>query len=132
MSIETKDWIALGAALGGALIVAIGWFVTGSLNRSKDVAQRRLEFRLLALESFLPVWFIIQGNSAPFTNPNFLDKLENARSKFQLYGLSDEIEIFEALVAAIQSKNLPAANSALSQLVPLVRDRIRRELAINA
>jgi hypothetical protein len=51
MSIEMKDWIALGAALGGALIVAIGWFVTGSLNRSKDVAQRRLEFRLLALES---------------------------------------------------------------------------------
>jgi hypothetical protein len=132
MDIETKDWIALGAALGGALIVAIGWFVTGSLNRSKDVAQRRLEFRLQALESFLPVWFTIQDNSAPFTNPNFLGKLENARSKFQLYGLNDEIEIFEAFVSAIESKDLPAANSALSRLVPMVRNRIRRELAIEA
>jgi hypothetical protein len=127
---DPKDWIALGAALGGALIVAVGWFVTGALNRSKDVAQRRLEFRLQALESFLPVWFIIQGNAAPFTNPNFLDKLENARSKFQLYGFSDEIEIFEAFVSAIESRDLSGANSALSRLVPLVRDRIRRELAI--
>jgi hypothetical protein len=132
MNIEPKDWIALGAALGGALIVAIGWFVTGSLNRSKDVAQRRLELRLQALESFLPVWFIIQDNAAPFTNPNFLGKLENARSKFQLYGLSDEIEIFEAFVSAIEAKDLPAANSALSRLVPMVRNRIRRELAIES
>ena len=132
MNIEPKDWIALGAALGGALIVAIGWFVTGALNRSKDVAQRRLELRLQALESFLPVWFIIQDNAAPFTNPNFLGKLENARSKFQLYGLSDEIEIFEAFVSAIEAKDLPGANSALSRLVPMVRKRIRRELAIES
>ena len=35
---ETKDWIAIAAAL----IVAIGWFVTGWLNRVKDVQQKRL------------------------------------------------------------------------------------------
>jgi len=125
-----KDWISLGAALGGALIVAIGWFVTGWPNRRKDVAQRRLEFRLQALESFLPVWFIIQANPAPFTNPNFLDKLTNARTKFQLYGLKDEIDIFERFVSAIESKDLAAANPALSRLVPMVRERIRMELAI--
>jgi len=48
---EVKDWITLAAAF----IVAIGWFVTGYLNRVKDVAQKRLEYRLKALETFLPV-----------------------------------------------------------------------------
>ena len=69
----------------------------------------------------LPVWFIIQGNSAPFTNPNFLDKLANARTKFELYGLKDEIEVFERFVSAIESQNLVAANSTLSGLLPTVR-----------
>ena len=132
MSIEAKDWIALGAALGGAAIVAMGWFVTGWVNRRKDVAQKRLEFRLQALESFLPVWFIIQRNPAPFTNPDFLAKLENSRSKFQLYGLKDEIDIFESFIAAIESKDLVAANAALARLVPMVRERIRKELEIDA
>jgi hypothetical protein len=131
MTIDTKDWIALGAALGGALIVAIGWWVTGWQNRRKDVAQRRLDFRLQALESFLPVWFIIEDNPAPFTNPNFLDKLVKARTKFQLYGLQDEIDVFESLVAAIESKDLAQANLALVRLVPLVRARIRSELEID-
>ena len=130
MALEAKDWIALGAALGGAMIVAIGWFVTGWVNRRKDVAQRRLEFRLKALESFLPVWFAIQSNPAPFTDPSFLAKLEHSRSQFQLYGLMDEIELFESFIAAIEAKDLARANVTLGKLVPLVRKRIREELAI--
>ncbi|MEQ1777052.1 MAG: hypothetical protein ABL863_00745 [Nitrosomonas sp.] len=46
---EVKDWITLAAAV----ILAIGWFVTGYLNRVKDVAQKRLEYRLKTLEDFL-------------------------------------------------------------------------------
>lgn len=59
---EVKDIMLI--ILFPALIVAIGWFVTGYLNRIKDVAQKRLDYRLKALESFLPVWFDIQKNSA--------------------------------------------------------------------
>ena len=62
------NWISLGAAG----IVALGWFVTGWLNRRKDVAQKRLEHRLEALKSFLPVWFLIQQNGASFQQPEFL------------------------------------------------------------
>ena len=131
MTIEAKDWITLGAAIGGALIVSVGWFVTGWLNRRKDVAQKRLEYRLKALESFLPVWFIIQRNSAPFSDPHFLKKLEQSRSNFQLYGRQDEITLFESFIKAVEAANLPAANDALKKLVPLVRARVRDELQID-
>lgn len=125
---EVKDWITIASAF----IVAIGWFVTGYLNRVKDVAQKRLEYRLKALEAFLPVWFTIQKKSTPFTEPEFLTQLEDARSKFQLYGFKDEIDLMEQFISAIENQNIQAANTALGNLIPLVRSRIRKELKISA
>ncbi|MEI7237935.1 MULTISPECIES: hypothetical protein [Pectobacterium] len=125
---EIRDWITITSAL----IIAVGWFVTGYLNRIKDVAQKRLEYRLKALESFLPVYFSIEKNGAPFTQPDFLTQLENSRSNFQLYGLKDEIELMQYFISAIEEKNLPEANIALNKLVPLVRGRIRKELSISS
>jgi hypothetical protein len=132
MALSTDNWMTLAAAATAGTLVAIGWFITGYLNRAKDVAQKRLEYRLQALESFLPVWFAIQkSGGAPFAQPGFLQQLETARSKFQLHGYKDEIEIMERFVAAVQSSNLTDANNALSRLVPLVRVRIRKELRIS-
>ncbi len=122
------NWITIVSAC----IVAIGWFVTGYLNRSKDVAQERLKYRLEALKSFLPVWFKIQANNAPFADPEFLPLIEKARSNFQLYCYQDEIIIMGRFIAAVEQQNLPAANVALNELVPLVRNRIRKELKIKA
>ncbi len=121
---EIRDWIMIASAV----IVAAGWFVTGYLNRKKDIAQKRLEYRLETLEAFLPVWFSIQKNSAPFKDPNFIHILEDARSKFQLYGLNDEIDQMEKFIKSIEQKNLRDANDVLGELVPLVRSRIRKEL----
>ena len=123
---KTENWITVASAL----IVAIGWFVTGYLNRKKDVAQKRLEYRLKTLEAFLPVWFTIQENSSPFSQPGFLALLTDARSKFQLYGYKDEIEQMESFIHSVEARDLPAANRALGKLVPLVRGRIREELDI--
>ena len=123
---KTENWITIASAL----IVAIGWFVTGYQNRRKDVAQRRLEYRLRALEAFLPVWFTIQKNAAPFSQPGFLALLEDSRSKFQLYGRKDEIELMERFVRSIESQDLAGANVALEMLVPTIRRRIRKELEI--
>ena len=125
----TDNWISITSALLTGSLVAIGWFVNGLIQRRKDVAQRRLEFRLSALESFLPVWFAIQkSGGAPFTQPGFLQQLEDARSKFQLYGLDDEIQHMESFITAVQNSNLAEANNELNKLVPLVRRRIRSEL----
>jgi hypothetical protein len=123
---KTENWITIASAL----IVAIGWFVTGYQNRRKDVAQKRLEYRLKALEAFLPVWFTIQKNTAPFSQPGFLALLEDSRSKFQLYGRKDEIEPMEKFVHSIESRDLAGANAALEELVPKVLKRIRKELEI--
>jgi hypothetical protein len=120
----TGNYISLVAAL----IVAAGWFVTGYLNRRKDVAQKRLEHRLEALKSFLPVWFAIQRGGDPFQQPGFLQQLETARSNFQLYGLEDEIEVMERFIRGCEQHNLEMANTQLAILVPLVRCRIRDEL----
>jgi hypothetical protein len=119
-------------SLVAASIVAAGWFVTGYLNRRKDVAQKRLEHRLEALKSFLPVWFSIQKNSSPFRQPEFLRLLESARANFQLYGLDDEIELMEGFIRGCEQQNLEMANDRLQLLVPLVRRRIREELEIDA
>jgi hypothetical protein len=121
-------WMTLAAAAIGGTLVAIGWFVTGYLNRAQDVAQRRLTYRLQALESFLPVWSAIEKSGAPFTQPGFLEQLEAARRNFQLYGYQDEIAIMERFIAAVEGRNLREANEALSRLVPLVRVHIRKEL----
>lgn len=123
---ELEDWITLVSAL----IIAIGWFVTGYLGRKNDVALKRLEFRLKALESFLPVWFAIEKNSAPFSDPEFLPLLEETRSKIQLYGHDDEIASVEKFIHEIESQNLAGANAALNQVISLIRRRIREELAI--
>ena len=128
---KIENWITVASAFIAALIVAIGWLVTGHLNRKKDVAQRRLEYRLKALEAFLPVWFTIQKKSAPFLQPGFLALLEDARSKFQLYGYTDEIALMESFIHSVESQDLSGANVALGKLVPLVRARIRKELEID-
>ncbi|MGO9244349.1 MAG: hypothetical protein ACLP0A_04125 [Verrucomicrobiia bacterium] len=129
---ETKDKISLLSTLLAAVIVAAGWFITGWLNRRKDVAQRRLEHRVEALKSFLPVWFAIQRDRSPFQQPGFLQQLEAARANFQLYGRQDEIDLMEAFIRGCEQQNLVEANEQLGRLVPLVRNRIREELAIDA
>ena len=105
--------------------------MTGYLNRLQDISQKRLEYRLEALKSFLPVWFSIQKNEAPFTQPDFLPKLETARSNFQLYGYQDEIDLMERFIGAVEQEDLEQANAALAKLVPLVRQRIRKQIRLN-
>ncbi len=125
---SADNWIMVISAV----IVAVGWFVTGYLNRLQDISQKQLEYRLEALKSFLPVWFSIQRNNAPFTQPDFLPMLETARSNFQLYGYQDEIALMETFIGAVEQENLEGANAVLAELVPLVRQRIRKQIGLNA
>jgi hypothetical protein len=122
------NWIMLISAF----IIAVGWFVTGYLNRLQDISQKRTEHRLEALKSFLPVWFSIQRNNSPFNQPDFLPKLEIARSNFQLYSYQDETDLMESFIRAIEKGNLEGANAALAKLVPLVRQRIRKQIGLPA
>ena len=123
---ETIDWITIFSVIA----VIIGWFVNGQLNRRNEIAKKRFEYRMNALQSFLKIWFFIQKNTAPFEDPTFLPLLEEARSNFQLYGKDDEIKLFEIFIKSAEQQNLQQANEALNKLVPLIRTKIRQELNI--
>ncbi|MEZ4724176.1 MAG: hypothetical protein R2863_05915 [Candidatus Kapaibacterium sp.] len=107
---ETKDWITIISVIA----VIIRWFVNGQLNRSNEIAKKRFEYRINALQSFLKVWFFIQKTPTPFINPLFLPMLEEARSNFQLYGKDDEIALFENFIQSIEQQNLQQAYEALN------------------
>lgn len=123
---EVKDWITILSVLA----VIAGWFISGELNRRNEIAKKRFDFRMNSLQSFLEIWFFIQKNSSPFLDHQFLPLIEETRKKFLLYGKADEINLFEKFVKSIENKDLKEANIALSELVKLVRNRIREELKL--
>lgn len=126
---STDNWVTIAGFTTAGSLVAIGWFVTGHLNRAKDVALKRLEYRLAALQGCLPILF---ATGAPFTQPGFADQLADVRSKLQLYGFPDEIDGMERFISAVERRDLQGANMALNDLKPLVRTHIRRELKLDA
>ena len=125
---EIKDWITIFSVI--ALI--IGWFVNGQLNRRNEIAKKRFEFRMAALQSFLKVHFIIEKNPAPFDDPLFLPLLEETRINFQLYGKDDEIDSFEKFITSLEQGNLQEANDGLHSLSLLIRKKIRKELNLKS
>jgi hypothetical protein len=127
-----NEYMPLIAATVGALIVSIGWFVTGKLNRANNIDLKRLDSRIKALESFLPVWVEIEKNGAALGKPEVIEKLVAARRSFHLYGTQADILLIEALVDALQKKDLAAANKALPPLVTLIKQGVRNELRVDA
>ncbi len=126
-SLEPKDWITIFSVIA----VIIGWFVNSYLNRKNEIAKKRLDHRLPALKSFLKMYSFITKNSAPFSVPTFLALVEKVRGDFQVYGQKDEVELFEKFIRNVETKNLLGANETLEKLVPLVIQRIRKELNIS-
>ena len=125
---EVRDWITISAAI----IVVVGWFVNAYINRRHEIAKKRLEYRMQTLQSFLLVFFSIQKHSNPFVDdPAFVGNLEESRSKFQIYGRSDEIELFEHMVKSIETQKIGEFLESAEKLVQLVRTRIREEICID-
>ncbi len=104
----------------------------GSIPDAKQVdfsGANVMEYRLETLHSFLPVFFSIQKHKNLFEDdPELLEDLENSRSKFHLYGKKDEIETFEAMIKAIEARDIPTLKSKFEELIELLRIRIRSEL----
>ena len=88
-----KEYIPIIAAVVGALIVSIGWFVTGKLNRANNIDLKRLDFRIKALDSFLPVWNEIEKDGTALAKPDVLEKLAASRRSFHLYGTTKDIDL---------------------------------------
>ncbi len=113
--------------------MAIGWFVTGYLNRAKDVAQKRLDYRLKVLESFLVIHDEMIEKSGVPSDKEFVQKYNQAVRNFRVYGLEDEKKLLDDFREAINkgNNNLDEINKIFNELSDLIIGRIRKELQIN-
>lgn len=123
---ETKDVLAITTIW----VVILGWFVNSLLNRRNEISKRRFEYRMSALDSFLKCWYVMEKQSDPFKDVEFIEMVQDARSKFHLYGELDEIKAFENFISAIENLDLEKANETLGKLVNIVRQKVRRELEL--
>jgi hypothetical protein len=82
---ETRDWFQFISVM----VLIVGWFVNGYLNRKNEIAKKRLEFVLPTLKSFMKLWYMIhEANRNENLNVVEYKKLIiELREDFQLYGL---------------------------------------------
>jgi hypothetical protein len=110
-------------------IIIIGWGVNSYFQRKHEILKKRLDFRLEMLHSFLPVFKSISSSNNPFKDDNKLnEKIIDSRIKFQLYGLKDEIDLFNLFVNSIEKADTQLATKNINELIKLIRNRIRKEL----
>ncbi|MBA1421243.1 MAG: hypothetical protein FAF03_10495 [Epsilonproteobacteria bacterium] len=105
--------------------------VNNYFKRRHEIAKKRLEYRLEALHSFIPVYLSLSKSSSPFIDdPELNKKFNDASINFQLYGFEDEIDLLTSCQDSIMSNNGKKATDALNKLIELVKYRIRDELKL--
>lgn len=125
---QIKDWITIISAL----VIAIGWLVNSFLNRKHEIAKRKLECRLDALKSYMPVAYSLSIGENPFKDdPELFNKLRIAANNFQLYGTKEEIEMMDNLVQSILKRDIEGIKKAHPALYDCVKKQLRKELNIN-
>lgn len=114
-----------------SIIVVAGWFVNGFLNRRHEIAKRRIDYRLKTLHSFVPIIISMTSSKDPFKDdPSLVNKIEEAKVNFQLYGHRDEMLLFREFVSALKNENISQTITTLNKLINKVRDGIRKELKL--
>src|SRR5207244_3871513 len=103
-----------------------------ALNRKHEIAKRKLEYRLDALKSYMPVAFDLSSAHPMSDETDFFNKLKTANNNFQLYGTKEEIKLMDNLIQAIQNRNLENIKKAHPALYDCVRKQLRNELGINS
>jgi hypothetical protein len=121
--------------IASASLVAIGWFVTGYLNRRNNIALKRLEYRISAFRLVIEVLSKFESNAPFIEHPELTIDLKNARIASQLFFFQDEYEMLEDLIQVIESNQeegikIECLKSILNRLILLVRNRVRHSLAL--
>jgi hypothetical protein len=121
--IATIDW-RLVATIGVPTVVVVGgWFLVHWLNARRDLAARKREARLKALE--LAYMRIATSSNRPFTDKS-MDDIEMFVSEIQLYGTPRQIELMSTMVENFKGKDPVSYDDILADL----RDTIRSELKL--
>ena len=122
---ETRDWITVFSVV----VIVIGWFVNSFLNRRHEISKKRIDYRLDALLSFLPVIFAINENRTE--DDKFSKDIATCWTKFQLYCYKEETEEFEKIMLAIKNKDNKAYTESVRRVADIVRENVRKELGLD-
>ena len=112
-------------------LVVTGWFVNSYFNRKQERLKKQIEYRLMTLQSFFPVVTSLTSSSQPFVDDkNLPSKIENARINFQLYGYSDELDLYNNFIEALEKQDINTAVENTNKLIKITRNRLRKELEL--
>ena len=125
---EVRDWVTLVSAL----IIVVGWFINSWLNRRHEIAKKKLEHRLNALQSFIPFASSAVKECPDQRDPDYADKLWTAYTNIQLYGTKQEVKLMDEMYSAIKEKDSEEATIRYRKLYECVRANLRKELNINS
>jgi hypothetical protein len=121
--ITAIDWRLVATIGVPTLVVVAGWFLVHRLNAQRDLATRKREARLKALES--AYMRIATSSNRPFTDKS-MDDIETFVSEIQLYGTPRQIELMSAIVEGFKTRHGVSYDDILADL----RDTIRKELSL--
>lgn len=106
-----------------ASVVVIGWFFAHRLTVQRDLAARRREARLKALEA--AYMRIATSSNREILAPE-IEKLETFVSEIQLYGTPRQISLMGEMVDAFKRGGVVSYDALLADL----RDTIRSQLEL--
>lgn len=107
-----------------AIVVIVGWFFAHRLTAQRDLATRKREARLKALEA--AYMRIATSSNRENLTPEIMDKLETFVSEIQLYGTPRQISLMAEMVETFKRGETVSYDALLADL----RDTIRNQLEL--
>ena len=121
--IDLKTVISVGIP---ALVAVLGWFFGHLLNSRRELANRKREARIKALErAYIRLAY---ASNREFT-PKVIEDIETFVAELQLYGKPTHVELMKTMVN--QFLNPPASKKVdFDPLLESLRDSLREELGL--
>lgn len=122
--LSAVDWrLVLTIGIPGSLVVA-GWYFVHLLNARRDLAQRRRDARLKALET--AYLRLANSGNRPLTD-KLMDEIELFVSEIQLHGTPSQVQLMTDIVEGLK---IPNNEVNYSPILIDLRNSIRRELRL--
>ena len=118
------NWVTVATLGIPALIVVLGWFFAHRLTSQRELAAKRREARLKALEA--AYMRLATSSNRPVTEET-KDKIEMFVSEIQLYGTPKQIALMVEIVNAYMNS---APTILFDHILTDLRNTIRAELEL--
>ena len=118
------DWKLIATVGIPTVVIVVGWFFVHWLNARRDLAIRKRETSLKALETAYMRLAI--SSNRPLSEKS-MDDIETFVSELQLYGTPRQIQLMTEIVEGFKKPNNTISYDAI---LANLRDTIRKELEL--